>query len=396
MLFTDLSEPQPDPILGLARQFAADLSPDKVDMGIGVYKDADGNAPVLRSVKTAEQWLATNQPSKVYLSSAGNPDYNGRIGALVLGGDAALLDRAATVQTPGGTGALKVIADFLKVLGKIKRVFVSDPTWPNHVPLFSRAGHEIARYAYYDPASGQVRFAEMLDALKATGPGDAVILHGCCHNPTGADLSAEQWRAVADVLAATGATPIVDLAYLGFANGLDVDNVAVRTLAAKVPELLVASSCSKNFALYRDRVGAVTIIGGSNADAARALGHLMPVIRTNYSMPPDHGAAVVAHILGDADLRAQWQGELTAMRTRLNDMRARFAEALSAAAGADYGYLAHQRGMFAQLSIPADSVKSIREQRHIHLSSSGRVNLAALTPANLAYVADGVGAFLRD
>lgn len=395
MLFADLSPAPADPILGLARQFAADPGPNKVDLGIGVYKDATGRAPVLASVKRAELWLAENQPSKDYLSSAGNPDYNQRMRQLVLGDDAGLLARAVTIQTPGGTGALRVAADFLQKLNPGGgRLFVPDPTWANHIPLFAKAGHEVVAYPYYDSATATLRFDAMMAALEGIGPGDVVLFHGCCHNPIGADPSIEQWGMIADLLAKTGATPLVDLAYLGFGDGIDADAAGVRLLAERLPELIVASSCSKNFALYRDRVGALTLVAETGDAAERALGHLLPVVRTNYSMPPDHGAAVVAHILGDATLRAGWEVELTAMRDRINAMRHALAVRLADRSGGTFDFLTRQRGMFTMLGVTPEAVARLRTEHHVHISGSGRVNVAGLTDANVDHVAAAIAAVI--
>lgn len=391
-MFADLSEPVIDPILGLSRMFAADPSSAKVDLGIGIYKDEAGEAVVLACVKAAERWLLETQVSKRYLSSAGNPDFNRLTRELLLGSGSDAFARSRTVQSPGGTGALRLAAEFVRKLRPEGRVFLPAPTWANHPAIFKATGHEIVSYPYYDIVEAELRFDEMMSALADLRPGDTLLLHGCCHNPSGADPSPEQWRAIADLLERTGATPLVDLAYLGFADGLDDDAAGVRLLADRLPELLVASSYSKNFALYRERVGALTIIAASEADAERAHAHLLPIARTIYSMPPDHGAAIVARILGDDDLKRQWRGEVAAMRDRINAMRVELVQRLAGRSDRDYAFLGRQSGMFALLGIDPAAVERLRAEHHVHITSSGRVNVAGLTHQNVHRVARGIAA----
>jgi len=391
-MFSDLTAPAPDPLLGLMQTFRDDPSADKVDLGIGIYKDEHGNAPVLATVKQAENWLVETQRSKGYLSSAGNVDYNRLTRELILGQDKGLLARSQAIQTPGGTGALRIAGDFARRLNPGCRVFLPDPTWANHQALLTAAGLEVVRYPYYDIASATLQFDQTLEALRATRPGDLVLFHGCCHNPAGADPNPEQWAAIAEVLAQTGATPFIDLAYLGFGDGLDQDAQGIRILAARLPEMLIASSYSKNFALYRERVGALTLLAKDDVAAARAHGHLLPVVRTNYSMPPDHGAAVVAHILGDATLRAAWEAEVARMRGRINGMRAKLVAALDGRTTRDFGFLGKQRGMFALLGITPADAERLRTEHHVHITSSGRVNVAGLTDGNVGHVANAIAA----
>lgn len=391
-MFADLASLPADPILGLAQLFASDPSPDKVDLGIGIYKDAHGDARILDSVKAAEAWLVETQPTKGYLSSAGNPDFNRLTRALLFGADTPLFARSQTIQAPGGTGALRIAADFFRKLQPQGRMFIPDPTWANHRAIFAAAGHEVIAFPYYDIARGVLLFDEMMAMLGTTRPGDVVLLHGCCHNPVGADPDAAQWAAIGDLLARTGATPLIDLAYLGFGDGLEEDAAGVRLLAQRLPEVVIASSYSKNFALYRERVGALTFVA-ENADAAiRAYAHALPVIRTNYSMPPDHGAAVVARVLGDDALRAAWHAEVTEMRMRINHMRESLVARLAGRTARDFGFLATQRGMFAMLGISADVVERMRVEHHVHITSSGRVNVAGLTENNVGHVADAIAA----
>lgn len=391
-MFGDLAEPPLDPILGLAQLLARDSSPDKVDLGIGIYHDAHGKAPVLDCVKAAEQWLVETQPSKRYLSSAGNPDYNTHTRGLLFGEGSDGFARSRTIQAPGGTGALRLASDLLRKLRPEGRVFIPGPTWPNHPGILKASGHEVVVYPYYDMASGTLRFDEMMAALADLGPRDTLLVHGCCHNPTGADLSLDQWAAIADLVGKTGAAVLVDLAYLGLGDGLDEDAAGIRLLTERLPELIIASSYSKNFALYRERVGALTIVGESEKAAVLAHAHTLPVARTLYSMPPDHGAAIVARILGDAALRTSWTGELATMRDRINAMRERLATRLAGQSERDYSFIARQRGMFTMLGINPEQVETLRRDHHVHLTSSGRVNVAGLNETNVDRVADAIAA----
>jgi aspartate/tyrosine/aromatic aminotransferase len=394
-MFAELAAPPLDPILGLAQLLADDPSPDKVDLGIGIYHDDAGQAPVLDCVKAAERLLVETQPSKRYLSSGGNPDYNLRTRELLFGEGSDGFTRSRTIQAPGGTGALRLAADLLRKLRPTGRVFIPGPTWPNHPGILKASGHEVVVYPYYDLISGKIRFDEMMAALADLKATDTLLLHGCCHNPTGADLDLGQWDAVADLLEKTGAAVLVDLAYLGLGDGLVEDAVGVRLLTERLPELLIASSYSKNFALYRERVGALTLVGSNEQAAVLAHAHALPVARTLWSMPPDHGAAIVARILGDEALRSGWTVELTEMRERINVMRARLAARLAGQSERDYSFIARQRGMFTMLGISPDGVETMRRDHHIHLTSSGRVNVAGLNQRNVDRVADAIAAVSR-
>lgn len=391
-MFSDLVEPTADPILGLTLLFNSDSSPQKVDLGIGIYKDGSGEAVVLPSVKAAERWLLETQVSKRYLSSAGNADYNRLTRELLLGAGTDAFERSRAVQAPGGTGALRLAADFIAKLSPKGRIFLPSPTWANHGAIFKAAGYEIIPYPYYDIARARLMFDEMMAALGDMRAGDTLLLHGCCHNPSGADPDADQWRAIADLLDRTGALPLVDLAYLGFAEGLDEDAIGIRILADRLPEMLIASSYSKNFALYRERVGALTIVARNPAEAARAHAHLLPIARTIYSMPPDHGAAIVARILSDDALREQWRGEVAMMRDRIRTMRTALVDKLAGRGGRDFAFLAQQRGMFAMLGLTPQAVERLRGDHHVHVTSSGRANVAGLTEENVERVADGIAA----
>jgi aspartate/tyrosine/aromatic aminotransferase len=391
-MFAQLTPPPEDPILGLARLVDQDASDAKVDLGIGVYKDAQGKVPVMASVKRAEAWLLGTQKTKGYLSSVGNPEFNRLAGELLFGADSAALRRSRTMQTPGGTAALRVAGDFLRKVRSQTRIFVPTPTWANHQGLFSAAGHQVISYPYYDVSRGELQFDATLQTLDTMTADDVLLLHGCCHNPSGADPNLEQWREIATRLERTGALPLIDLAYQGFGVGLREDASALDLLASRLPELLIASSYSKNFGLYRERIGSLTFLGSGEADAVNARGHAQMVARTNYSMPPDHGAAVVARILSDAQSRDEWRDELRGMRERITSMRIRLAEGLQAHGMSNARRLAHQRGMFALLDISADAVEALRTHHHVHITSSGRINIAGLTPGNVERVAAAIAA----
>lgn len=392
MLFSELDELAPDVILGIAQAFRADPSPLKVDLGIGIYKDDQGQSPVLPSVKAAEKWLLDHQSSKSYLSSAGNSEFNTLVAELLFGPgfETRYEGRIRSIQTPGGSGALRVIADFLRNASPTSKIWLPNPTWATHQPIFAACGLNIQRYPYYDVSSGKLLFDEMYAALQAAKAGDVIVLHGCCHNPTGEDLDRLHWSRIADLLEQTQATPLVDLAYQGFGAGLEEDAYAIRLLADRVPEMLVASSCSKNFSLYRDRVGALTTVAQTGAASAKLQEHIAKAVRANYSMPPDHGASIVAHILKHRDLRAQWEQELDAMRNRIASMRSLFAQELTQKLGGDYGFIARQKGMFSLLNLSPAQIAYLREQHHVYMISTGRINIAGLTRENTARVAASI------
>ena len=389
MLFSELDALAPDVILGIAQAFRADASPTKVDLGIGIYKDDYGQSPVLPSVKAAEKWLLDHQNSKSYLSSAGNPEFNTAILELLFGRvvEAEYEGRIRSIQTPGGSGALRVIGDFLKAVSPTTRIWLPNPTWATHQPIFAACGLSIQRYPYYDILSGNLLFDEMRESLGVAKANDVIVVHGCCHNPTGKDLELSHWSSVADIFERTRAIPLIDLAYQGFANGLEEDAHAVRFLAKRLPELFVASSCSKNFSLYRERVGALTTVAQSRDASATLQEHVARAVRANYSMPPDHGASIVAHILKNADLRVQWKDELETMRSRIASMRVRFAQELTRSAGRDYGAIAGQKGMFSLLDLSPQAIARLREKHHVYMISTGRINIAGLTRENVARVA---------
>lgn len=392
-MFQQLDVPPEDPILGLLSAFRTDPSPDKVDLGVGIYKDERGRTPVLEAVRAAERWLVAEQESKSYLGPAGNEKFNAAIATLVLGADhAAIRDgRVRVIQAPGGCGALRIGAELLVKAHASTTVYASDPTWANHVPLLSGAGLQLKRYPYYDTRASVVKFDSMLDAIGTLPNGDVVLVHGSCHNPTGADLSTQQWQALGKVLSERRLMPFVDIAYQGLGDGLDRDAYGARLFASELPEMLIAVSCSKNFGLYRERVGALVIVGETRKHADAAAANICRIARGLYSMPPDHGAAVVARILEESSLTNLWQQELAKMRGRVGDLRRALSEALSLVCpGHDFSYIVNQRGMFSLLSLPPGAVDRLRKDKHIYMTGDGRINISGLREQSVDYVASSV------
>ncbi|MGP2519183.1 amino acid aminotransferase [Pantoea ananatis] len=396
-MFESISAAPADPILGLADLFRADDRPNKINLGIGVYKDETGKTPVLTSVKKAEQYLLEHETSKNYLSIDGLPDFAHCTQELLFGQGNALIaaGRARTAQTPGGTGALRVAADFLSTQTSVKRVWVSNPSWPNHKNVFNAAGLEVCEYQYYDAANHTLDFDGMLASLKEVKAGDVVLFHGCCHNPTGIDPTAEQWQQLAQLSLANGWLPLFDFAYQGFARGLEEDAEGLRIFAASHQELIVASSYSKNFGLYNERVGAITLVAGDAATAYTAFSQVKYTIRANYSNPPSHGAAVVATILGNDALRTIWQQELSDMRQRIQRMRQLFVNTLAdKGAQQDFSFIIKQNGMFSFSGLTKDQVIRLREEFGVYAVNSGRVNVAGMTPDNMSALCEAIVAVL--
>lgn len=398
-MFAALQAYPPDPILRLIAEFRADSRPDKVDLGVGVYKDEQGRTPIMAAVKAAERRILDAEDSKAYIGPAGVPEFNVAIQRLVFGAGHSVLaeSRATTVLTPGGCGALRVGAELLKRAAPDTTIWVSDPTWANHIPLLGNAGLRIREYPYYDRQSSSLRFDAMLAALAQAGTGDVVLLHGCCHNPCGADLDAEQWRAVAELAERRGLLPFVDLAYQGLGDGLDADAAGLRLLAERVPELLVASSCSKNFGLYRERVGSLSVVAGHDAAASAAVSHVNNIVRGMYSMPPSHGGAIVAEILGDDALQREWRMELDGMRERINGLRRLLNEQLRERNVArDFSFIERERGMFSFLGLSEAQVARLIADYGLYMVNSSRINVAGISQTNVDYVADALAAVLAD
>jgi len=396
-MFESISAAPADPILGLADLFRADDRPHKINLGIGVYKDETGNTPVLTSVKKAEQYLLENETTKNYLSIDGLADFARCTQELLFGAENPLIaaGRARTAQTPGGTGALRVAADFLATQTSVKRVWVSNPSWPNHKNVFNAAGLEVCEYAWYDAENHQLDFDGMLAALQEAKAGDVVLFHGCCHNPTGIDPTAEQWSQLAQLSQAKGWLPLFDFAYQGFARGLNEDAEGLRIFAASHQELIVASSYSKNFGLYNERVGAITLVAADAATADTAFSQVKYTIRANYSNPPAHGAAVVATILSNQALRTIWEQELTDMRQRIQRMRQLFVNTLAEkGATRDFSFIIQQNGMFSFSGLTKDQVIRLRDEFAVYAVNSGRVNVAGMTPDNMSALCEAIVAVL--
>jgi aspartate aminotransferase len=379
----------PDPILASLTAYRADRDASKVDLGIGVYRDDTGATPILDAVKRAESAMLARQRTKSYIGSIGNTDFNRALESLVLGDhDVLAAGRVCTIQAPGGCGALRLGAEIIKAAAPSTVVHVSTPTWANHTPLLGGSGLKLASYPYYDPASGAVDFEAMLGALRALPAGSAVLLHASCHNPTGADLSDAQWRELLPLFKRGGLLPFIDMAYQGLGRGIAEDAYGIRLFAAELPELLIAVSGSKNFGLYRERAGALHVLTTTAAAAQATLSHLARIARSIYSMPPDHGAAIVTEILADAALRDAWLDELSAMRLRMSGLREEFVRELRRACPArDFGFIAQQRGMFSLLGITAAQVQALRIDHHIYMTEDSRINIAGLNAGNIPYAA---------
>ena len=381
-----------DPILGLMAAFRADTDPRKVDLGVGVYRDASGSTPIMQAVREAEREVLEHQTTKTYVAPAGNAAFNEAMGRLVLGEDHAALSsgRVRVVQGPGGCGALRLGAELIRAAAPDAVVYVSTPTWANHVPLLSGCGLKLERYPYFDAATGGVAFEAMMGALDALPSRSVVLLHGSCHNPTGADLDESQWREVLSLMRRRALLPFIDIAYQGLGQGLAEDAFGPRLLCAELPEALVAVSCSKNFGLYRERVGALISLSQTGTAADAALSQLGRIARGLYSMPPDHGAAIVARILGGG-LRGAWERELASMREWILGLRAEAAQALaSACPGRDFGHIVRQKGMFSYLGIDQDAVRRLRDQHHVYMTDDSRINIAGLRHENIPYFAEAV------
>ncbi|MBW3604908.1 MAG: aspartate/tyrosine/aromatic aminotransferase [Actinobacteria bacterium] len=392
----DAVRPLPaDPILGLIGAYQRDPNPDKVDLGAGVYRDRSGTTPIFEAVQAAERSLLASETTKSYVAPPGDPAFIRGVIDQLLGTDhPAVTDvRVGAVQAPGGCGALRLGAELIQRLRPGTPLWVSTPTWPNHEPLLGDAGLKIHAYPYYDHDAHAIDFDAMHATLAQRGPDDVVLLHGCCHNPCGADLTHAQWDAIGDLALERGFTPFIDIAYHGLGDGLDDDGYGVRTFAGRLPELLIAYSCSKNFGLYRERAGLVCAVTPSTETASAARTQLNSIARGIYSMPPAHGAAIVGRILADDKLTASWRDELDAMRGRLLDIRRVFAEAM-AHRGADFGFIADERGLFSFLGISPEQVEQLRDHYSVYLVGSSRINVAGITEDNVEYLADAVAAVL--
>lgn len=393
-MFESLQAASADAILGLIAEHRNDPRAEKIDLGVGVYRTAAGETPVLDVVKRAEQILLDTQVTKSYIGTAGAADFNAAMQALTFGA-ASPDDRLTTIQTPGGSGSLRVAAGMILRASPHASVWVSEPTWANHVPLLTGAGVKLKAYPYYDTEKHVVKIDEMLATLRKAPAGDIVLLHACCHNPSGLDPSVEEWQAIADVLVEGKLIPFLDMAYQGFVENLDDDAYPVRLMAERVPEMLIASSCSKNFGLYRDRVGILSLLTTDSAARDIVSSQVNNLVRTIYSVPPDHGAAVVSLILNDDELRSAWVDELAEMRERIRAMRVLLHDALlEKAAEHDFSHLLRTTGMFCFLGVSAEQVARLKKDFGVYLVDSSRINVAGITPDNVNYLADSIAATL--
>lgn len=394
----EILQPLPeDPLLGVMAAYRRDTDPRKVDLGVGVYKTEAGDTPIPAAISAAMERSAASQKTKVYVGQGGNERFNRAMLEIAFGADhAAVKDgRAAALQVPGGSGALRLGAELVNVARPGATLHVSIPTWANHVPLLSNAGLKMANYPYFDRATGGVDAAAMLAHLETLPAGDLVLLHGCCHNPTGADLSRAEWDAVAEVLARRGLVPFVDIAYQGLGDGLEADAYGVRLMAERLPEVIVAVSCSKNFGLYRERTGATFVISPTAERTGNAMGQLRKIARGMYSMPPDHGAELVALVWEDATLRQQWMEELEAMRVRVEELRGLLVRGLKALRGdVDYSFVQRQKGMFSLLPLNTTQIQRLRDEHHIYMPGDGRINVAGISRRNVEYVAQALAAVI--
>jgi aromatic-amino-acid transaminase len=387
-----------DPILGVTEAFNADPNPNKVNLGVGVYYDDNGKIPLLECVKRAERQLLESAPPRGYLPIDGLPEYDRAVQQLVFGADSPVIrdKRVVTVQALGGTGGLKVGADFLRRIDPGAEVWISNPSWENHRALFENAGFAVQSYPYYDAPTHGVDFSGLMAALENLPARTVVVLHVCCHNPTGVDLSVEQWGRVIEVVKARDLVPFLDIAYQGFGDGLDADGAPVRRFAQAGIPLFVSNSFSKSFSLYGERVGALSVVASSSEEAARVLSQLKRLVRTNYSNPPTHGGKVVATVLNSPELRALWEQELAHMRDRIRGMRQALVERIHAhVPGADFAFVVRQRGMFSYSGLSKQAVQRLREEYSVYAIDTGRICVAALNLRNIDYVAAAIAKVIR-
>ena len=393
-MFESLQAMPADAILGLIAEHRDDPRPNKIDLGVGVYRNAAGQTPVLDTVKKAEHRLVGTQTSKSYIGTAGDATFNKAMQAMTFA-DSVSNDRLVTIQTPGGSGSLRVAAGLLLRAKEDTTVWASEPTWANHMPLLGGAGLQLKPYPYYDTDKHVIHIDAMLDALRVAPKGDVVLLHACCHNPSGLDPSDDEWRAITDVIVERELLPFIDSAYQGFARGVEDDAFAIRHMAARMPELIVATSCSKNFGLYRDRVGTLSFLSADAATRAIVSSQANNYVRTLYSMPPDHGAAVVSIILNDPELHDAWILEVNEMRERLQSMRALLNDALiEKTPDHDFSHLVRANGMFCFLGISAEHVARLKQDFGIYMVDSSRINVAGITAENVGYLSDSIAAVL--
>jgi len=396
-MFEKVQMAPPDPILGLTETFKLDPNPNKINLSVGVYQDATGKTPVLESVKEAEKRILEQESSKGYLPMTGEPVYCAQVQELLFGKghEIILSKRAATAQCPGGTGALRVAGDYLHTVHPGAKIWLSNPTWANHNTIFDAAGMTCEKYDYRNPATNGLDFDAMCASIKKIPAGDVILLHGCCHNPTGIDPTPEQWTIIGDLLAEQGVLPLVDFAYQGLAVGIEEDRAGLLELSKKVKQMLVCSSFSKNFGLYRERIGALTIVADDVEQASTVMSQVKLRIRYNYSNPPSHGAQIVATVLGDKDLKAKWIKEVAEIRNRINDMRHLFVKTLKEkGVEQDFSTIIEQRGMFSFSGLTKEQVTQLRGHNSIYIVDSGRINVAGMTPDNMDRLCEAIKSVL--
>ena len=396
-MFQSIERRPPDPILGLTATFKKDTNPNKVDLGAGVYKNESGNTPIISAIKKAEQKLWETEDSKSYIAQAGPEGFNRHMASMVLGENSAAINdqRACSVLAPGGSGALRVIAEFVSANFPDTRTWVSTPTWANHIPLLGSAGLNLVEYPYYNYDKHEIDIDQMMDTLKQATAGDLVLVHGCCHNPCGGDLSKEQWQAFAEAAEKQGFTPFVDLAYQGLGDGLEEDVYGVRLLTEKLPEVIIASSCSKNFGLYRERTGAVIMLGESADQISASASQLLSTARQIYSMPPSHGAAMVEMVLSEPELKQEWLLELTEMRERINGLRSQLvAKFKEIGVDQDFSFIEREKGMFSFLGLSPEQVQTLGDDYSIYMVKSSRINVAGISNSNIDYLAESIAKVL--
>lgn len=396
-MFENVQIAPPDPILGLTETFKADPNPDKINLSVGVYQDSTGKTPVLETVKEAERRILEQENSKGYLAMTGEPVYCTKVQELLFGEGHEIITskRAATAQCPGGTGGLRVAGDYLHIVHPGAKIWLSNPTWANHNTIFEAAGVECEKYAYRDPKTNGLDFDAMYESIKKIPKGDVILLHGCCHNPTGIDPTPEQWSKIGALLAELGVLPLVDFAYQGLANGIEEDRAGLLELVKQVKQMLVCSSFSKNFGLYRERTGALTVIADDAKQANTVMSQVKLRIRYNYSNPPSHGGQIVAVILSDPELKARWVEEVADIRGRINEMRHLFVKTLKEkGVQQDFSSIIEQRGMFSFSGLTKDQVDKLRDEYSIYIVGSGRINVAGMTPGNMDRLCEAIKSVL--
>jgi aspartate/tyrosine/aromatic aminotransferase len=396
-MFENVQIAPPDPILGLTELFKADPNPDKINLSVGVYQDSTGKTPVLKTVKKAEKLILEQESSKGYLPMTGEPAYCAQVQELLFGAGHEIISgkRAATAQCPGGTGALRVAGDYINTVHHGAKIWLSNPTWANHNTIFDAAGLTCEKYDYRDPATNGLDFDALCASIKNIPRGDVILLHGCCHNPTGIDPTPEQWAIIGDLLAEQGVLPLVDFAYQGLADGVEEDRAGLLELTKKVKQMLICSSFSKNFGLYRERTGALTVVADSTEQATTVMSQVKLRIRYNYSNPPSHGGQIVATVLGDKQLRTEWNEEVADIRNRINEMRHLFVKTLKEkGVEQDFSSIIEQRGMFSFSGLTKEQVDQLRDQYSIYIVGSGRINVAGMTPDNMDRLCEAIKSVL--